>query len=595
MWNDVTKLDKYEYVRTNAVLVRAVGIYGVFALTLMATGFLHFIKLHWIYALVFGPIVLCVLINKFLRYGLQVFYPKFDIKKHEAFIQKYWSEHPEPAVDIFLPYAGEDLNIHEKVVAAAQNIDYTNYKVYMLDDSKNAAHKLLAEKYGCTYLSRPNKGEWKKSGNLEFGYSKSTGKYILVLDADFIPSRDSLREIVPYLESDQSIGILQTPQYFEQTDEVHKRSPIEFGGGNIVEDFYRLILPSRDEFGAAMCVGTSAFYRREAIEKLDGTPKVHASEDLATGLLITQHGYRVKYLPLIVSIGTSPDTFQGYYKQHQRWCSGNLVFAKYWPNAQLNPVARLIYLMNPSYYLAEAFSILFSFQFLVLIYFHSDSLSLHHTILFLPYMFLNLVVIPLSRVNKEKQGTKLAALNNSYTYLHTFISLLMKNIPQWHPTGIKLDGLDRGFLTANKIGLVISSVFITAFTFVVVSRSSLLANYNSYFILFWGVYTMIWHTVYLTVVGNYIHPIQMAKVRSFTNKARLYARTHAVLVLFMVFSMALMASVFRTAVSPQTLREHLAQQSLPDLLSPTVTTPPDVIVPAVLSATVEETQPELAY
>ena len=130
--------------------------------------------------------------------------------------------------------------------------NYRNYKVYMLDDVGSSEHQALAEKYHCVYLSRPNKGEYKKAGNLEYGYQHSDGKFVFILDADFIPIADALRDIVPYIATNKDIGILQTPQYFEQTRDLHKASKIEFGGGNIVEDFYRIIMPCRDEFKAAI-------------------------------------------------------------------------------------------------------------------------------------------------------------------------------------------------------------------------------------------------------------------------------------------------------------------------------------------------------
>lgn len=351
-WQHPLHLDKYQYAKTNPYIVRIVGVLGILATLSMGFGFWRFFQVDLRYLLIFGPVVFIFLLNKTLRYILQLFYQKFDIRKHEAFVKDFWTHNSEPSVDIFLPFAGEDLDVHKQVVAAARSLNYVNYKVYMLDDAGSAEHAALAESHGFVYLSRPNKGEYKKSGNLEFGYANSTGEFIFILDADFIPTADSLRDLIPYISSDPSIGILQTPQFFEQTDVVHNKSKIEFGGGNIVEEFYRIIMPSRDEFKAAMCVGTSAVYRRETINKLDGTPKVHASEDLATGLLITQYGYYVKYLPLIVSMGTSPETYQGYFKQHQRWCSGNIVFAKYWPAAKLSLMARLIYLINPLYYLS---------------------------------------------------------------------------------------------------------------------------------------------------------------------------------------------------------------------------------------------------
>jgi cellulose synthase (UDP-forming) len=267
---------------------------------------------------------------------------------------------------------------------------------------------------------------------------------------------------------------------------------IEFGGGNIVEDFYRIIMPCRDEFKAAMCVGTSAVYRRKTIQFLNSTPKVHASEDLATGLIITQFGYYVKYLPLIISMGTSPQSYQGYFKQHMRWCSGNLIFAKYWPVAQLSVMARLIYATNPLYYISEALTIVFSFQFLVLLYFHADSLSIVNTLYFLPYIVLSRIAIPLTKANKSKTGTKLAALSNSYTYFYTYIRMATKGLPTWHPTGVKINGLHEDFLEAFNVGTLISSLFITCFLFVLFSRLEVFGNFNTYIVLAWTFYSVFW-------------------------------------------------------------------------------------------------------
>ncbi|MGH7202915.1 MAG: glycosyltransferase, partial [Candidatus Levyibacteriota bacterium] len=227
MWNSSLELDKYQYVRTNPYTVRFIGLLGIAATLFMGFGFWKYIRIDSIYLLVFGPIVSIFLANKLLRFILQLFYPKFDIKKHETFIKTFWSEHTEPSVDVFLPWAGEDLNIHAEVVKAVLNLDYKNYKVYMLDDVGDEKHKKLAKKYGFNYLSRPNKGEFKKSGNLQYGYDHTDGEFILILDADVIPIKETLRELIPYIVSDKEIGILQTPQYFEQTKDIHNRSKIE--------------------------------------------------------------------------------------------------------------------------------------------------------------------------------------------------------------------------------------------------------------------------------------------------------------------------------------------------------------------------------
>lgn len=550
MWGNSLILDKYRYARTNPYLVKVIAFFGVLSSLLMGYGFWNYLQLSPWYLIIFGPIAFIFVVNKTCRYFIQLFYQKFDIRKHEQFVQEFWSKNQEPSVDIFLPYAGEDLAIHEEVLKAAAQLNYTNYKVYMLDDAGSKDHEALANKYGFIYLSRPNKGVHKKSGNLEYGYSHAQGEYVLILDADFVPIKDILHDLIPYIASDSKIGILQTPQYFEQTTDVHARSHVEYGGGNIVEDFYRIIMPCRDEFQAAMCVGTSAIYRKSAIQKLNGTPKVHASEDLATGLLITQHGYYVKYLPLIVSMGKSPDTYQGYFKQHTRWCSGNLVFAKYWPKAHLGLPARLVYLINPMHYLSEALTIIFAFQFLLLLYLHTDSLSIWHTFYFLPYVFLSRFVTPLTKSHKSKIGTKLAALNNSYTYLYTYIRMLIKGTPTWHPTGIKISGLHNDFVQAFNMATFISSTYIVLFLFVLLSRPEIFGNYHTYIVLGWSLYSVFWHAMYLTFIAEFVHPFKLANTRNHVQKAFLYVRRHQMFILFFLLGVIAVSHTVLAFLNP---------------------------------------------
>ena len=78
-------------------------------------------------------------------------------------------------------------------------LDYPNLAVYVLDDSKDDRMRGAAERLGFRYLRRPNLGWFKKAGNLRFGYERSSGDFIVVLDADFCPRPDFLRQTLPYM------------------------------------------------------------------------------------------------------------------------------------------------------------------------------------------------------------------------------------------------------------------------------------------------------------------------------------------------------------------------------------------------------------
>ncbi|MCA9308271.1 hypothetical protein KC980_02050, partial [candidate division WWE3 bacterium] len=109
MWKAPLNVNKYEYANTNSVKVKLIGLMGLIATLFMCWGYLRFLSISYTYIIVFGPITLLFILNRLLRHSLQLCYPEFNIKKHERFIARYWRTHKEPSVDIFLPYAGEDL------------------------------------------------------------------------------------------------------------------------------------------------------------------------------------------------------------------------------------------------------------------------------------------------------------------------------------------------------------------------------------------------------------------------------------------------------------------------------------------------------
>lgn len=90
-------------------------------------------------------------------------------------------------------------------------------------------------------VRRPNRPELKKAGNLRYTFSKTDGDYVFILDADFCPRADFLRETLPYF-LDRTIGIVQTPQFFRYRSE---QTWVERGAGVSQEFFYRLVQVGR--------------------------------------------------------------------------------------------------------------------------------------------------------------------------------------------------------------------------------------------------------------------------------------------------------------------------------------------------------------
>src|SRR5260370_3114193 len=149
---------------------------------------------------------------------------------------------------------------------------------YVLDDGDDPEAARLAAEFGFSYWVRPQPGEHKKSGNLRYAFTRTQGEFIVILDADFAPRRDFLAETLPYM-SDPVIAIVQTPQYFRGS---RRQTWIERSAGAIQEVFYRSVQVARDRFGEAICVGTSAVYRRGRPGPQRGPTPTPPAPDLPT-------------------------------------------------------------------------------------------------------------------------------------------------------------------------------------------------------------------------------------------------------------------------------------------------------------------------
>jgi cellulose synthase (UDP-forming) len=226
-----------------------------------------------------------------------------------------------PSVDVSLPTAGEPLTVPANTYRRVAALDYPGVvSVYVLDDGARPEVAELANDYGFNYLSRPDRGRLKKAGNLGFGYASSHGDVIAVLDADFAPRPDYLRELMPYLE-DQSVGIVQSPQFFQ----THGLTLwLQRAAGATQELFYRWVQPSRDAIEAPICVGTCALYRRAALAAPGGLAQIEHSEDVHTGVKILGAGYYVRYVPIVLSKGECPDSLSAFMSQQYRWCAGSM-------------------------------------------------------------------------------------------------------------------------------------------------------------------------------------------------------------------------------------------------------------------------------
>jgi hypothetical protein len=174
--------------------------------------------------------------------------------------------------------------------------------------------------------------------------------------------------------------------------------------------------------------------------------------------------------------------------------------------------ARIIYTTNIAYYISEALSVIFSFHLLALLFFHNESLSIVNALWFLPYLIFNRIIIPATRINKQRFGTRLAAYNNIFTYLFSVPRTPIKGMLKWHPAGTKISKIQKAYKTTINIGLVFGLLYLICFTFIIFSKPYILGNYNTYLVLFWALHSAAWYALFISLTTRYIKNVRLPEI-----------------------------------------------------------------------------------
>ena len=515
---DPTKLDKYLYIRrTPTWRIRALYSAGILTWLLVMCGYAYAVAAEPFYKFFVAPLLGFISVYYLSSYLLNLFYKQPSLALHVAQQDSYWQKHEEPAIDVFLPICGEDIVILENTWKHVARLDYQNYRVYVLDDSKEGgqAHAALARSFGFTYLSRENKGEMKKAGNLLFGFRQTGGEFIAIFDADFAPHPDFLKELLPYT-ADPKVGIVQSPQYFEATKEVHRRSPLEYGAAYVQEDFYRIIQVARDRLGGALCCGSNALYRRAALDAIGGPLQVRYSEDSRTGIALVNEGWTVRYVPIILALGLCPSDPYAYFHQQHRWCSGSMELLttgkEFWA-ARMPLKARICYVSGFLYYLHHPLALLLTFQLFYALFFFNDEILLAGLWPFLPYIVYSFILLPLNHISRLRRGSFLTSTLQFYAYTHavTIVVLLRRSVG-WIPANAKQALYSRAYVQAT---LTVAAYLLLNLDLVALaSRLHLIHifNYNYYSVQFWIFWDIAFTSVLLFQMFKIMKRMQQERI-----------------------------------------------------------------------------------
>lgn len=332
--------EKLLYIHTNRV---PLYIFGIFSFLSLGAGM-------WLFSLCseyfywYGFFVGFLNIYLLISYCVGVIGKDWDYAAHKERFERFpINEVTAPTIDIYLPVCAEELEILDNTWKHVTKLEWPagKMRVYVLDDGAKDVVRELAESYGFEYMVRDDRPRLKKAGNLRWAFARTEGDFFTIFDADFCPRPDFLKELVVEHLDDPKIAIVQSPQFFRVTDE---QTWVEQGAGATQELFYRVVQVNRDRWGASICVGSNAMYRRAALVDVGGTAEIGFSEDVHTGYvsrfillgkkkcLLTarnqrfgavDRGWKVRYIPLCLATGVCPPTPRSFFSQQMRWARGS--------------------------------------------------------------------------------------------------------------------------------------------------------------------------------------------------------------------------------------------------------------------------------
>ncbi|EXL66101.1 hypothetical protein FOPG_17707 [Fusarium oxysporum f. sp. conglutinans race 2 54008] len=418
--------EKLSYIHTNRILLYA---FGVFSFLSLGAGM-------WLFALSapffywYGVFAGAMCIYLIISYGVGLIGKDWDYKAHIQRVDAYpITEESAPTVDIFLPCCSEPLEILENTYKHIVNLDWpaSKLKVYVMDDSAQDAVRELAEKYGFIYHVRDDRPRLRKAGNLRWNFTRTDGEYFVIFDADFCPRPDFVKELIVEHLDDDKTAIVQSPQWFRVTDD---QTWVEQGAGATQELFYRVVQVNRNRWGASICVGSNAMYRRAALTEVGGTAEIGFSEDVHTGFGAVDRGWKVKYIPLCLATGVCPAGPRAFFSQQMRWARGSttlLTNPHFW-TSNLNFMQKLCYISGFLYYSAVSLNIFLSpIAGTLLLAFRSEWFKAWNLAFALPSIFYGIVVFKVWTKASYGFNVQHVMVIMSYAYL-TAIKDRMFNI-----------------------------------------------------------------------------------------------------------------------------------------------------------------------
>jgi len=229
-----------------------------------------------------------------------------------------------PLVSVHLPLYNER-RVADRLLNACVNLDYPpgRMEIIVVDDSTDRTTHIAREweaKYPSLVkvIHRADRNGYK-AGALQAALRATAGEFIALFDADYVPPRDFLKRMIPYLYVDEKVAFAQSRWSYLDGQFSWVAKAISLG-----IDVYAFVDQRARYVGNLLAhfSGTCGVFRRKAIEDAGGWAADTLAEDLDLSIRLHLNGWRYIYVPSVVCPGEIPPNFDNLRRQQFRWAKG---------------------------------------------------------------------------------------------------------------------------------------------------------------------------------------------------------------------------------------------------------------------------------
>jgi cellulose synthase/poly-beta-1,6-N-acetylglucosamine synthase-like glycosyltransferase len=237
-----------------------------------------------------------------------------------------------PAITVQLPIFNE-LHVVKRLVRKVAELEYPKHllQIQILDDSTDEtagisqaeAEALQKEGFQVEYIHRTDRTGFK-AGALENGMRSATGELIFILDADFVPPKSVLMDMVHFFTDDE-IALVQTRWgHINRNYSLLTKIQAMFLDGHLVIE-----QTARSRAGRFFNFnGTAGMWRKSAIIDAGGWEHDTLTEDLDLSYRAQMKGWRFVFLLDVETPAELPVDMDGFKSQQHRWTKGSVQTCK---------------------------------------------------------------------------------------------------------------------------------------------------------------------------------------------------------------------------------------------------------------------------